>query len=434
MSKSALGIGAYLSLILTSIYLGATGPADLDKGNTKLTPTNGGEVVYDSALHVYWLADADFAASPKGREIQSAMGLTGINPNGSMSYATARKWVAALNAYDNNRGYLGHNNWQLPETPLKDPTCGALGPGGASFGALCQGDALGHLYYVALKQVFPANAAPFSGASIEPFLGVQLAYYWTQTLGGVNGTGRQVFSFSSGQADVTEVNDTYYYLLPMVAKQNGPIGGTAPACSAGAHLAAYTQGPAKNEAVYDCDTGISWLANANLPATDTFGISGDVPGGIQYRRPYPRPHPITLKIPQIVGGAMMWDTAQRWMNALNAANDRNGYLGSSHWQLPDSPADLKTLYTHLQLAAGDPRLMAHENLGLFHNLQPFFYWETCAADPSDSVNSSSECAKGYAPTGKRGREMSFDFTFGYGLLSTDLSTLNYFVTVYYPGL
>ncbi|MBV9265956.1 MAG: hypothetical protein JO061_07300 [Acidobacteriaceae bacterium] len=195
----------------------------------------------------------------------------------------------------------------------------------------------------------------------------------------------------------------------------------------------YTQGPAANQAIYDCDTGISWLANANLAATSNFGIAGDVPGGVHYRRPYPTPHPITLNVPQIVGGAMIWDTAQRWVAELNAGDHRKKYLGSSNWQIPDSPRDLKTLYEHLQLGSGDARLMAHGNLSPFHNLQPFFYWETCAPDPSVSGGSTSECVKGDAPSGKRGREMSFDFTFGYGLLSTDLSALNYFVMVYYPA-
>jgi hypothetical protein len=399
-------------------------------GKTELTPADEGAVVYDSSNHVYWLADADFAASPKGQEIQRTMDVAGINPNGAMDYYTARKWVAALNAYDHNQGYLGHNNWQLPATPLKDSSCGALGPGGASFGALCQGDALGGLYYVGLKHVFPANAAAFTGASIGPFHDMQLAYYWTQTSGGVNGTGRQVFSFNSGQADVTEVNDAYYYALPMVPKQNGPIGGVAPACPEGSLPALYKGGPAANQAVFDCDTGISWLANANLAATSNFGIAGDLP--IHYNRPYPAPHPITLSAPRIINGAMRWDTAQQWIAALNDYDGHKGYLGSTKWQLPDSPADLKALFARLQLAPGDTRLMSQAGAGPFHHLQPFFYWEMCVTDANEADKGVSECSAGNAPSGKLGREMSFDFTFGFGLLSTDLSALKYFVMVYYP--
>jgi hypothetical protein len=416
-----------------SIPTEPSGPGDKENGNAQLAPADGGEVVYDSSNHVYWLADADFAASPQGLEIQRTMGVTGINPNGGMDFATARKWVAALNAYNHNQGYLAHNNWQLPATPLKDSSCGALGPGGASFGALCQSDALGNLYYVGLKNQFPTNAAAFAGASIEPFRNVQPAYYWTQTSGGVNGTGKQVFSFNSGHADVTEINDSYYYVLPMVPKQSGPIGGTAPSCHAASRLALYTQGPAANQAVYDCDTGISWLADANLATTTDLGLSGELPGGVRFNRPYPTPHPITLNIPRILGGAMMWNTAGEWIALLNDYDRHKGYLGNQNWQLPDSPADLKTLFGHMQLSSGDSRLMAQGDTGPFHHLQPFFYWELCVPDPNEAGKGVSECSAGVAPSGKLGREMSFDFTFGYGLLSTDLSVLNYFVMVYYPA-
>ena len=48
-----------------------------------------------------------------------------------MDYATAQKWVAALNAYNNGAGYLGHNDWQFPAAPMVDVTCANTGPDGA---------------------------------------------------------------------------------------------------------------------------------------------------------------------------------------------------------------------------------------------------------------------------------------------------------------
>lgn len=59
--------------------------------------------------------------------------------------------------------------------------------------------------------------------------------------------------------------------------------------------------------VYDNDLGISWLKNANLAATNTFGVVG-------------------------IGAAgdMNWNTAQRWIAAMNAAT----YLGYNDWRLP----------------------------------------------------------------------------------------------------
>ena len=75
------------------------------------TPVPQAPIVYDPNQSVCWLANADLAGDPNMR---AALGVTGVNPNGSMDYATAQKWVAALNAYNNGAGYLGHNDWQFP--------------------------------------------------------------------------------------------------------------------------------------------------------------------------------------------------------------------------------------------------------------------------------------------------------------------------------
>ncbi len=53
--------------------------------------------------------------------------------------------------------------------------------------------------------------------------------------------------------------------------------------------------------------GIMWLADANLAATNTFGVSGIDSSGI-----------------------MNWDTANSWIDGMNTAN----YLGYSDWRLP----------------------------------------------------------------------------------------------------
>ncbi|MBN8493497.1 MAG: DUF1566 domain-containing protein [Burkholderiales bacterium] len=66
-----------------------------------------------------------------------------------------------------------------------------------------------------------------------------------------------------------------------------------------------------NGTVYDSDRNIYWLQNANLAATNTFGISGIIP-------------------PPINAGMMYFATAQSWIAALNAAK----YLGFSDWRLP----------------------------------------------------------------------------------------------------
>jgi hypothetical protein len=393
---------------------------------------NGGQVVLDTNAHVYWLADANFAASPEGRRIQTEMGVTGIGLNGTMDYPTARKWVQALNAYDHGAGWLGHHDWRLPASPMKDTTCGAMGPQGASFGALCQDNLLGKLYYVGLGRTFPENVAPDFNATVEPFRNLQLSYYWTAASGGL--AGKKVFSFASGSGDATTTVDSFYYVLPMVPKTSGPIGGRAPRCPAPAAVVPYTDGPAANQAMYECNTGNSWPANANLAALDAFGLTGEA-AGIEERRPYPRPHPTRLSVPQVTGGAMLWPTATRWVAAMNAADRGAGYLGSNHWQLPDSPTELRTLYRNLKLDGGDARLMATDTVGPFRNLQPFFYWSECVPDSKGSGGSSADCADGNAPPGKAvpPQQMNYDFTFGYGIQATDAASIKYFVIVYYPA-
>ena len=60
-------------------------------------------------------------------------------------------------------------------------------------------------------------------------------------------------------------------------------------------------------AYYDTVLKITWLANANLAATNTFGVSGIG-----------------------AGGTMTLATAQSWIAAMNTAD----YLGYSDWRLP----------------------------------------------------------------------------------------------------
>ncbi len=63
--------------------------------------------------------------------------------------------------------------------------------------------------------------------------------------------------------------------------------------------------------VYDDVTGVSWLKNANLALTETFGVSGINPSN----------------------GHMDWNAAIEWINALNT----NNYLGYDNWRLPTTP-------------------------------------------------------------------------------------------------
>jgi uncharacterized protein (TIGR03437 family) len=368
-------------------------------------------IVYDPNQNVCWLSNANLAADPAMR---ASLNVAGINPNGSMDFPTAQKWVAALNAYNNGSGYLGHNNWQLPVAPLVDKTCADTGTYGGSFGPQCTASALGNLYSVGLNRTFPNSVTPQFGVTVGPLSNLKLSYYWAaQNNGGTSGTsngGQEVFSFANGIQGGVTINDNYFDVLPMVG---GAIG-SAPSCLPGSGVVAYTSGPAAGKAVYDCSTGFSWPADANLAASNNFAITGNTTIKDGSR---------TITAPMINGGAMLFDTATQWVQAMN----KSQYLGSSSWQIPANSKVLKDLFSDLELAPGDARLMSTAAVGPFQNLQPFFYWG-CQRDPSG--NRGSPCT-GYAPP-DGSSQLQWSFNFDSGFQSTSSIIQDYFVVVYYP--
>jgi uncharacterized protein (TIGR03437 family) len=368
-------------------------------------------IVYDPTQSVCWLANANLAGDPTTR---AALGVSGVNPNGSMDYDTALRWIAALNAYNSGAGYLGHNNWQLPVAALVDKTCPDVGTNGGSFGPQCTGSALGNLYSVGLKQTYPASVAPGLSGTVPPIRNLKSSYYWAaQNNGGTSGThngGQEMFSFANGIQGGTTINDTYYYTFPMVP---GPIG-TAPSCPSGASVVAYTSGPASGSAVYDCITGYTWPVDANLAESSAFGITGN------NTLTYPSR---TITAPVISGGAMLYQTATQWVQAMN----NNKYLGSTAWQIPAAANILQDLFNDLKIASGDTRLQWNGTLGPFQNLQPFFYW-ACGRDQSGS--SQSPCIT-YAPADGTA-QLQWSYDFDYGFQSTSSLIQPFFVTAYYP--
>src|SRR5450631_4366513 len=100
-----------------------------------LIPSTDGLTVLDTDLYVTWLANANLPATEK-------LGVSNINADGSMTFATAVEWVNALNSMNGGAGYLGRNNWTIPTTPVNDSTCRATGPSG-NFGFGCTKSAMG---------------------------------------------------------------------------------------------------------------------------------------------------------------------------------------------------------------------------------------------------------------------------------------------------
>ena len=126
-----------------------------------------------------------------------------------------------------------------------------------------------------------------------------------------------------------------------------------------AHAADILVSELGGKVVYDKTANLSWIANANQAATNTFGVSGIASGGY-----------------------MRWQTAQNWITAMDAAK----YLGYSDWRLPTSDTCSKgfnctgsqmgnLFYDGLgQIAGQDISTVHNANYSLFKNVQSNGYW------------------------------------------------------------
>jgi hypothetical protein len=126
------------------------------------------------------------------------------------------------------------------------------------------------------------------------------------------------------------------------------------------------------QAVNDTDLNVTWAANANLVASNTFGLTY----GYNYGNDsYGNPSVINSN------GTMTWGGAMKWIGAMNA----NNYLGYSDWRLPTSDtcagfnctgSEMGHLfYTELGGVAVSSIATTHNaNYSLFSNLQSYYYW------------------------------------------------------------
>jgi hypothetical protein len=153
-------------------------------------------------------------------------------------------------------------------------------------------------------------------------------------------------------------------LFQVIALSAGALG-----FASGAYASLIDQGAT----VYDTDLSVAWLKDANLAATQTFGVAG---------------------INAV--GNMSWDTAHTWVAAMNAAN----YLGYNDWRLP-LIVDTGTPGCNYSYNATDcgynvdtaTSEMAHLFYDELHNISPFFTngspnpaWVLLGANTSPFVN------------------------------------------------
>ncbi len=418
-------------------------------GTNGLTSVNGGSIVYDSNQQLCWLTDANPAGNPGVRAqvpLSSANpdGSTPvINPDGTMDYQTALNWVDSLNRFNNGKGWLDHNNWQLPTTQTTDYTCSSRN--GGNFGALCTGSALGNLYNKGLERVYPDSVAPSLFSIVWPFFNLQPGLYWTSTS---QGGGQSTFSFNTGDDGANTTNYNFLHVLPMTRDLLGITAFRGTSCS----VVPYIGGPGAGKAVFDSCTGLSWPINANLAAENSFGFTATAGLDTAPNDQYVNHTAFPMTVPMLdKDGAMLYaavdpcapsTAADRclpatsgWIVSMNNAK----FAGSDHWMLPSAgdprtPGDLDTLYKDLRLQSGDVRLEWQSFVGPFWRLQPGFYW-SCERD--DNTSSQAPCNPSLMPVNcspdSKCPPFEYSFNFDDGFEGTDHLDKHFYVMVYFPA-
>lgn len=329
---------------------------------------------------VYWLADANLAA-------RNNFGVSGINPDGSMTWETALNWVAAMNNFDHGAGYLGHNNWTLPLTPDKDANGDATFTDhttGNSFGFNFYSSLFGHLFYTEFGGQEGDSISSLHNQSTREFQNFQPYLYWGGDLPGATRGLPVNFSFGNGFLGTNSDNDFMYAIpefsadpsdTPAPPPSNNIIDTPPPDAQP------TLQRNPGGKTVHDSTLNINWLANADLAATNSFGIHGTNPDGT----------PTKIN----PDGSMNYETALAWIGAMNAQD----YLGHNNWRLPDAlfshagydnVFDKRTnaysemgelYYTELGGQAGSTILLTHDSdEKRFHHFQPYLYWSETDTD------------------------------------------------------
>jgi hypothetical protein len=349
--------------------------------------------VDDPALGVTWLANADLAST-------DTFNVSGISCDGSMEFATARRWVLAMNRAD----YLGHRDWTLPITPTPSTDSGCSGynkNGGGHFGIGCTTSPLASLY-TSFHFHAPDTAVAIPDATTGPFHDFQPYLYGTDK-GHKPHHGNKTrccftFSFNTGR---TSSNTDLFslYVLPMI-----PGNAFHLVTVGGGSLHPVDGGQAVYQVVPGT-SGITWLADADLSRTKTgrFGLKGG------FGR----------------DGSMTHDTAVPWIKEMSV----HRWLGQTGWTWP-TQNDLAGLYRALRLSGQEPVVPVPDTtLHGFQDIQPYLYW-SCAG--SSIIGSCSGVASA-PPGGPPSAAFQWNFSFGNGFQGTTHVDGQMYAMVYYPN-
>ena len=186
----------------------------------------GGGMIYDDVLDITWLQDANLAAT-------NTFGVSGINPDGTMSWNAAQAWIAAMNA----AAYLGFSDWRLPTTPdAGGPFVfgwDGIQPYTYNYGYNMTTSEMGYMFYVNLGNV-GLRPTDYNGGSIpdrapgtfglinvgpfqnfgQPFPSTQSIPYWSGTESVFQPTDAWYFDFYFGNLNPGEIagslNNQFY--------------------------------------------------------------------------------------------------------------------------------------------------------------------------------------------------------------------------------
>lgn len=179
----------------------------------------GDGLIYDDALDVTWLKDANYAR-------YNSLGISGINADGSMDWETARSWIAGLNSAK----HLGYSAWRMPTTLVADPAC-TPGVGGLSgYDMNCSGSELGSLYYETLGRQGPYDQWGVFHPGSENlntglFINLAPLSYWTSTEFTSSADTVYRFDFLTGGRDETWKGFSFPRVWAML---DGDVSGATP--------------------------------------------------------------------------------------------------------------------------------------------------------------------------------------------------------------
>lgn len=184
--------------VVTALFVAASGASSVSHA---ALVDRGGGLIYDTALNITWLANADLAAT-------NTFGLV-FGADGSMNWTTAQSWIGAMNT--NN--YLGYSDWRLPTTLQPDATCSSQS--GGSSGAYCTGSEMGQLFYNELGGVPGQNISTIhNNANYNLFTNVQDSFYWSGTEYAPDTTYAWYFNMGNGDQGVdNKLNGDYVWAV-----------------------------------------------------------------------------------------------------------------------------------------------------------------------------------------------------------------------------